>query len=94
MCVFFRLYAYNMCTLLYVCVLSHSVISDSEAPWTVAQQAPLSMEFFRQEYWSVLRFPSLGGIPNPGIEPTSLGLLHWQADSLPLAPPWKSFHCI
>ena len=38
-------------------------------PWTVACQAPLSMEFFRQEYWSGLPFPSPGDRPNPGIEP-------------------------
>ena len=37
-------------------------------PWTVAYQAPLSMGFSRQEYWSGLPFPSPGKIPNPGIE--------------------------
>ena len=58
-----------MCTLLYVCVLSHSVMSDSEAPWTVAQQAPLSMEFSRLEYWSGLSFPPSGDLPDPGTEP-------------------------
>ena len=40
-------------------------------PWTVAYQAPLSMEFSRQEYWSGLPFPSLGNLPHPGIEPRS-----------------------
>ena len=40
-------------------------------PWTVARQAPLSMGFFRQEYWSVLPFPSPGDPPDPGIEPIS-----------------------
>ena len=40
-------------------------------PWTVAHQAPLSLGFPRQEYWSVLTFPSLGNLPDPGIEPTS-----------------------
>ena len=49
-------------------------------PWTVACQAPLSMGFSRQEYWSGLPFPSLGDLPNPGIKPGSLAL---QADSLP-----------
>ena len=48
-------------------------------PWTVAHQAPLSMELSRQEYWSGLPFPSPGDLPNPGIEPGSLAL---QADSL------------
>ena len=40
--------------------------------WTVAHQAPLSMGFSRQEYWSGLPFPSLGDLPNLGIEPVSL----------------------
>ena len=48
--------------------------------WTVAHQAPLSMEFSRQEYWSGLPFPSPGDLPDPGIEPGSPAL---QADSLP-----------
>jgi hypothetical protein len=39
------------------------------APWTVARQAPLSMGFYRQEYWSGLPFLSLRDLPNPGIEP-------------------------
>ena len=42
--------------------------------WTVAHQAPLSMGFSRQEYWSRLPFPSPGDLPNSGIEPTSLPL--------------------
>ena len=52
------------------------------APWTVARQAPLSMEFSRQGYWSGLPFPSLGDLPDPGIEPAPPTL---QADSLPLS---------
>ena len=40
-------------------------------PWIIAQQAPLSMGFSRQEYWSTLLFPSLGDLPDPGIEPGS-----------------------
>ena len=39
--------------------------------WTVACQAPLSMGFPREEYWSGLPFPTLGDLPDPGIEPTS-----------------------
>ena len=50
--------------------------------WTVAHQAPLSMGFPRQEYWSGLPFPSPGSTPDPGIE---LHLLHWQMDSLSLS---------
>ena len=43
-------------------------------PWTVAHQAPLSMGFSRQEYWSGLPFPSPGDLPNPGIKPVSPAL--------------------
>ena len=53
-------------------------------PWTVAHQAPLSMVFPRQEYWSGLPFPSPGNFPNLGIEPRSATL---QADSLLSEPP-------
>ena len=49
-------------------------------PWTVSHQAPLSMGFSRQEYWSGLPFPSPGDLLHPGIEPRSLAL---QADALP-----------
>ena len=48
-------------------------------PWTVAHQAPPSMEFSRQEYWSGLPFPSPGDLPDPGIEPGSPAL---QVDAL------------
>ena len=53
-------------------------------PWTVACQAPLSMGFSRQEYWSELPFPSPGDLPDPGIEPKSSAL---QADSLQSESP-------
>ena len=46
----------------------------SATPWTVAHQAPLSMGFTRQEYWSRLPFPSSGNLPDPGIEPASPSL--------------------
>ena len=60
-------------------------MSDSfVTPWTVAHQAPLSMEFPRQEYWNGLLFPSPGDRPDPGIEPRFLAL---EADSLPSEPP-------
>ena len=53
-------------------MVSHSVMSDPVISWTVAQQAPLSMEFSRQEYWSGLPCPSTGNFPKQGIEPRSL----------------------
>ena len=43
-------------------------------PWTVALQAPLSMRFSRQEYWSGLPFPASGDLPDPGIKPVSSAL--------------------
>ena len=50
-------------------------MSDSLAiPWTVTHQAPLSMGFPDQEYWSGLPFPSPGDLPDPGMEPTSPAL--------------------
>ena len=57
--------------------------------WTVALQAPLSMGFSRQEYWSGLPRPPPGDLSDPGTEPKSLGLLRWQVGSLPLTPPGK-----
>ena len=58
-------------------------------PWTVASQAPTSMEFCRQEYWSGLPVPSPGDLPNPETEATPPT---WQADSLPSEPLEKSYH--
>ena len=63
-----------------------SVMSDSVTPWTVARQAPLSLEFSRQESWSGLPFPFPGDLPDPGTELRSPAL---QADSLPSEPPGK-----
>ena len=57
-------------------------------PWTVAYEAPLSMEFSRQEYWSGLPYPSPGDLPDPGIEPRSPA---WEADALPSKPPGKPY---
>ena len=65
----------------------HSAASDSFViPWTVACQAPLSMGFPRQEYWSGLPLPSPGDLAHPEMEPRSPAL---QADSLPSEPPGK-----
>ena len=54
--------------------------------WTIAHQAPPSMGFSRQEYWSGLPFPSPGDLPDPGIKPRSPAL---QADTLTSDPPGK-----
>ena len=58
-----------VCVCVCVCVLSH--VQLFAAPCTVAHQAPLSMEFSRQEYWSRLPFPTPGDLPDPGIKPLS-----------------------
>ena len=82
-------YAYTIVS----CVQQHSVFKKQwwsspklcptlATPWTVAHQAPQSMEFSRQGYWSGLPFPSSGDPPDPGIKPPSPAL---QADSLPLS---------
>ena len=57
-------------------------------PWTVAYQAPLSMRFSRQEYWSGLPLLSPGDLPDPGIEPGSPAL---ESDALTSEPPGKQF---
>ena len=59
--------------------------------WTVAHQAPPSVEFSRQEYCSGLPFPSPGDLPDPGIKPRSPSL---QADALPSEPPGKPMYSI
>ena len=61
-------------------VKSLSRVQLFATPWTVAQQAPSSMEFSKQEYWSGLPFPSPEDLPDPGIKPGSPTL---QADCLP-----------
>ena len=86
-----------LCVCIYICVCVCVYLYENEkkvkvfvashvwlfvTPWTVACQAPLSMGFPRQEYWSGLPFPSPGDLPDPGIEPRSPTL---QADSLPLS---------
>ena len=67
-------------------VKSLSCVQLFMTPWTVAYQAPQSMEFSRQEYWSGLPFPSPGDLPSPGIEPGSPAL---QADTSSSQPPGK-----
>ena len=63
-----------------------SCVRFCATPWTVAHQAPPSMGFSRQEYWSGLPFPSPGDFPNPGIEPRSPT---FPADTITSEPPGK-----
>ena len=69
---------------------SRSIVSDSLRLMDCSPQAPLSMEFSRQEYWGGWSFPSPEELPSPGIESASLAL---QADSLQSEPPGKSTFC-
>ena len=71
------------------CMLSHSVVSDSAILWNVAHQAPLSVGFSRQAYWSGVPFSSPGDLPYPGIEPASPVSPALKVDSLPAEPPGK-----
>ena len=61
---------YTLCSVCLCLVLN--CVQLFVTPWTVAHQAPLNMEFSRQEYWSGLLFPSPGNLPNPGVEPVFL----------------------
>ena len=73
------------------CVLRHfSHVQLFAASWTVIHQAPQSMGFSRQEYWSGLPCPPPGDLPNPGINSGSPAL---QVNSLPSEPPGKSRGC-
>ena len=71
----------NPMCVLFALSLSH--VQGFGTPWTVASQAPLSMEFTRQEYWSGLPFATPGDLPDPGIELTSLAL----AGGIPTTEP-------
>ena len=55
-----------------VCTQPLSHVRLSATSRTVAHQPPLSLEFYRQKYWSGLKFPTTGDLPDPGIEPASL----------------------
>ena len=74
--------------ILRVKVKSLSLVQLFATLWTVAHQAPPSMGFSRQEYWSGLPFPSPGGLPDPGIEPRSPAL---QAEALTSEPTGQEF---
>ena len=60
-------------------------LCPTETLWTIAHQVPLSVGFFRQDYWSGLPFTSPGDLLTQGSNPGLLHLLHWQTGSLPLA---------
>ena len=71
-----------------MCVQSFCHVQLFMIPWTVAHQAPLSMGFYWQEYWSGLAFSTPRELPHPGINSVSPV---WQADSLPLSHQGSRF---
>ena len=76
----------------FVFVLGRSVMSDSfETPWTVDCQAPLTMEFSTQEYWSGVPFPTPGDLPDPGMEPVSLAPPAVACGLFTTGPPGESY---
>ena len=76
-----------------MCVLSHfSCVQLFVTLWPVAHQGPLSIGFFRQEYWSGLPRPPSGDHPNPWIKPASLVSPALAGGSLPLVPPGKPIY--
>ena len=112
---FVFLFKFNLFILIWSCfwfsiflqrekVKSLSRVRLFATPWTVAHQAPPSMGFSRQEYWSGLPFPSPGDLPNPGIEPRSPALeVKWSevtqpcptlCDPVDCSPPGSSIHGI
>ena len=68
------------------CLVTQSCPTLNATPWTIAHQAPLSMGFFRQEYWSGLPCPALGDLPNPDIESVSPAL---AGGFFTAGPSWK-----
>ena len=87
----YRYHAASAYIPLKVKVKSLSCVRLFATAWTVAYQAPLPMEFSRQEYWSGLPFPSPGDLPDPGIELCSPTL---QVDTLPSEPPGKPLYSL
>ena len=77
-----------------MCVLSHfSPVQLFVTLWTVACQAPLSIGFSRQEYWSGLPCPPAGDLADPGIEPTSLTSPALAGGSFSTSASWEA-HCV
>ena len=79
-----------VCVCVCVCVCTLSCVLLFVTPWTAAHQAPLSMEFYRQEHWSGVPFPPPGDLPSPGIEPRSLGSPALAGGFFTTSPPGKT----
>ena len=91
-----------VCMCLCACTRSHththtntfSHVRLFATPWIAAHQAPLSMGFSGQEYWSGLPFPSPGDLPDPGIVPTPLAPPALAGGFFTTAPPGKPTNCL
>ena len=79
------------------CTQSLSHVQLFVTPWTVAHQAPLSMQFSKQKYWSKLPFPTPGDLPDPGIKPASFVIFcvgrHIFTTEPPRKPNLSEFTC-
>ena len=78
-----------VCVCACACAWSVSHVTLFVTPYTAARQAPLSLGFPKQEYWSGLPFPPPGNLPNPGIKPTSLAPPALAGGFFTSAPPRK-----
>ena len=87
----------------YICICIYIYVHDAnpqslsnvwlfEAPWTVAHQAPLSMGFPRQEYWSGLPFPTPGDLSDPGIQPVSLRSSELAGGFFTTSATWEAIY--
>ena len=85
-----------ICVCVCVCVRMHAVshVQLFASPCTVAQQAPLSLEFSRQEYWSWLPFPSPGDLPHPQMEARSSALANGLFTTEPPGKPMMYRTCM
>ena len=78
----------RLCVCLHAQSLSHVLVFA--APWAIAHQVPLSMEFSGQEYWSVLPCPPPGDLPDPGIEPASFASPALAAGFFTTSATWEA----
>ena len=85
----FFIYILNILVSVCVCAQSLSRVQLFATPWTVAHQAPLSMEFSRQDYWSGLPLPTPGDPPGSGIRPASLAVAALAGGFFTTPPPGK-----
>ena len=82
-------YIYILCVCVCVCACTFSHVQLFVTPWTVAHQTPCPWDFPGKNTGVSCHFLLQGIFPTQGSNPRLLHLLHWQADSLPLAPPGK-----